>query len=98
MVQRTSGSSLENHFGGPILVFRSPPVYRSLLDCGLNVSPPDPPHRARAEEGIADHTEPTPCQQASWRAVGFLYLCLQSVAGIASADVMGVLPCSICEL
>jgi hypothetical protein len=68
MIQRTSGSSLENHFRGPILVFRSPPVYRSLLDCRLNVSPPDPPHRARAEEGIADHTEPTPCQQVSWRA------------------------------
>ena len=60
MIQRTSGSSLENHFRGPILVFRSPPVYRSLLDCGLNVSPPDPPHRARAEEGIVDNAEPTP--------------------------------------
>ena len=69
MMQRTSGSSLENHFGGPILVFRSPPVYRSLLDCGLNVSPPDPPHRARAEEGIVDHAEPTPCQHTFGRAV-----------------------------
>ena len=80
MIQRTSGSSLENHFGGPILVFRSPPVYRSLLDCGLNVSPPDPPHRARAEEGIADHTEPTSLP-AGVLAGGRLFMFLNAAGG-----------------